>query len=71
MFLANSVGSLMEDTAMKDTNAFESKAVDVSHENFFSATIVESTEHHFLIELAVADQLEKQQNKRFYNYSQL
>lgn len=56
---------------MKDTNAFESEAVDVSHENFFSATIVESIEHHFLIELAVADQLEKQQNKRFYNYSQL
>ena len=61
----------MEDTAMKDTNAFESEAVDVSHKNFFSATIVESMEHHFLIELAVADQLEKQQNKRFYNYSQL
>ena len=45
--------------------------VDYSHENSFAATTIKSMEYHSLIKSAVVDQLERQQNKGFYNYSQL
>lgn len=62
----------MENTDyFENINSFESEAVNCSHKNSFVATAIKSMEYHFLIKPAVVDQLEKQQNKKFYDYSQL
>ena len=60
MFLANSVGLLVENTdCFKNINFFKFEAVNCSHENSFAATTIKSIKYHFLIELVVVDQLKK------------
>lgn len=68
-FLANSVG-LPVGNLSQDADSFKSEGVDCSHENSFVATTAE-TEHPLLEpEPAVMNQLEQQQNDRFYDFSQ-
>ena len=64
-FLANSVC-----LPVKTTDSSESERVDCSHENSFVATTATKKHEYCFLEPATMTQLEKQQNDRFYNYSQ-
>ena len=64
-FLANSIG-----LPIKIIDSSKSKRVDCSHENFFVTTTTIKKHEYFSLEPAIMIQLKKQQNNRFYNYSQ-
>ena len=75
-FLANSVGLPVENLFMDDADPSESEGVDQSLDqslknSFVAATATLYKEYRSIPEPAVMDQLEKQQNERFYDFSQL
>ena len=64
-FLANLV-----DLPVKITNSSKSKKVDCSHKKLIIGINAKKELKYCLLESAIMTQLEKQQNHRFYNYSQ-
>ena len=64
-FFANLVGLPVE-----NASSFESEGVDCNHKKLFIATTAKKEPEYCLLEPAVMTQLEKQQNNRFYEYSQ-
>ena len=69
VFFANSDSLPVENLFMNDADLSKSERVDQSLENSFAAT--SDKKYHIIPKLAIIDQLKKQQNKRFYNFSQL
>ena len=67
-FLANSVGLPVENLFVDDADPYESEGVDQSLEDSVAATATLYEEYRTIPEPAVMDQLEKQQNERFYDF---